>query len=42
MRRLTEAGTQLAGREELRLGLIKEKARVINVLKKYSSQSEGI
>ena len=43
MRRITNAGRNLVVlREELRVGLIKEKGRVMNVLRELSPRCESI
>jgi hypothetical protein len=43
MRRITNAGQNLAVlREELRVGLVKDKSRVINVLRELSPRCESI
>ncbi len=43
MRRVTNAGQNLVVlREELRVGLVKDKARVINVLRELAPRCESI
>lgn len=42
MGRISEAGRELANREELRLGLINEKGRVITFLKRIQDKCEAV
>lgn len=43
MRRVTNAGQNLAVlREELRVGLVKDKARVINILRELAPRCDSI